>query len=126
VQPAFAPAGFDWKITVAVLAAFPAREVLVSTLGIIYASEEKKDDEETRKALAAKLGDASWPDGRKVYTPAVAAALMVFFAFCLQCMSTITVIAKESGWRWASFAFFYMTGLAWVGAVLTYQVGSRL
>ncbi len=127
VQPVFGPAGFDWKITVAVLAAFPAREVLVSTLGIIYASEEKEDDEAaTQQALAQKLGEAAWPDGRKVYTPAVAAALMVFFAFCLQCMSTITVIAKESGWRWASFAFFYMTGLAWIGAVLTYQLGSRL
>ena len=126
VQPVFAPCGFDWKITVAVLAAFPAREVLVSTLGIIYAAEEKDDEEEAKKALASKLERATWPDGRRVYTPAVATAIMIFFAFCLQCMSTITVIAKETGWKWAGFAFVYMTTLAWVGAVAAYQIGSRL
>ncbi len=120
-QPVFAPCGFDWKITIAVLAAFPAREVLVSTLGILYAS-----DEEDETALRAKLAAASWPDGKPVYTPAVAAAIMIFFAFCLQCMSTITVIAKEAGWKWAGFAFVYMTALAWVGAVAAYQIGSRL
>ncbi len=120
VQPAFAPAGFDWKITVAVLAAFPAREVVVSTLGIIYAVESKDDD----TLLREKLAGAAWPDGRAVFTPAVALAVMVFFALCLQCGSTVAVMAREAGWRWAGFAFAYMTGLAWVGAVVTYQLGN--
>jgi ferrous iron transport protein B len=119
VQPAFAPAGFDWKITVGVLAAFPAREVIVSTLGIIYAVEEKDD-----AGLKERMAAARWPDGRPVYTPVVAVAVMVFFAFCLQCGSTVAMIAREAGWRWASFAFVYMTGLAWLGAVAVYQVGS--
>jgi ferrous iron transport protein B len=119
VQPAFAPAGFDWKTTVAVLAAFPAREVVVSTLGILYSAEA----DEENKALRQQMSAAAWPDGKPVYTPAVAAAVMVFFAFCLQCGSTVAIMARESSWKWAGFAFAYMTTLAWVGAVATYQIG---
>jgi ferrous iron transport protein B len=121
-QPFFAPAGFDWKMTVGVLAAFPAREVIVSTLGILYAVEE--DDE--NEALRGQMARAHRADGTPVYTAAVALAVMVFFAFCMQCGSTVAVMAREAGWRWASFAFAYMTGLAWLGAVLTYQVGRGL
>ncbi|MBI3099436.1 MAG: ferrous iron transport protein B [Planctomycetes bacterium] len=123
IQPVFAPAGFDWKITMAVLASFPAREVVVSTLGIVYSVEEG-DDDEVAQRLGDRLAAAEWPDGRRVYGPAVAIAIMVFFAYCLQCVSTIAVIARESGWRWALFAFGYMTALAWLGAVAAYQIGS--
>jgi ferrous iron transport protein B len=119
VQPAFAPAGFDWKTTVAVLAAFPAREVVVSTLGILYSAEEGKENE----SLKQQMNQATRPDGRPVFTPALAAAVMVFFAFCLQCGSTVAIIARESSWKWAGFAFAYMTTLAWIGAVATYQIG---
>jgi ferrous iron transport protein B len=122
VQPVFAPAGFDWKTTVAVLAAFPAREVVVSTLGILYSAEEGGENAALRKQMAL----ASWPDGRSVYTPAMAAAVMVFFAFCLQCGSTMAVMAREASWKWAGFAFVYMTALAWVGAVATYQIGRAI
>ena len=119
VQPVFAPAGFDWKTTVAVLAAFPAREVVVSTLGILYSAEEGKENE----SLKQQMNQATRPDGRPVFTPALAAAVMVFFAFCLQCGSTVAIIARESSWKWAGFAFAYMTTLAWIGAVATYQIG---
>ncbi|MBI3854364.1 MAG: ferrous iron transport protein B [Planctomycetes bacterium] len=117
VQPLFAPAGFDWKTTVAVPAAFPAREVVVSTLGILFSAEEGEDS-----ALKSQMMEAKWPDGRAVYGPAMAAAVMVFFAFCLQCGSTVAVMAREASWKWAGFAFFYMTTLAWIGAVATYQI----
>lgn len=120
VQPIFEPAGFDWKMTVGALASFPAREVIVSTLGIMYSA----GDEDTE--LQQRLADARLPDGRAAYTPAVACAVMVFFAFCLQCGSTVAMIARESGWRWAGFTFAYMTVLAWGGAVVTYQVGAAL
>jgi ferrous iron transport protein B len=119
VQPVFAPAGFDWKTTVAVLAAFPAREVVVSTLGILYSADDGV-------ALKQQMAEAKWPDGRAVFTPALAASVMVFFAFCLQCGSTMAVMAREASWKWAGFAFFYMTTLAWVGAVATYQIGRAI
>jgi ferrous iron transport protein B len=97
-------------MTVGVLAAFPAREVIVSTLGILYAADEE--------ALHDRI------QAQPAYTLPVALAVMVFFAFCLQCGSTVAVMAREAGWRWATFAFVYMTGLAWVGAVAVYQVGT--
>ena len=128
IQPVFEPAGFDWKITVAILASLPAREVVVSTFGIIYdvGDAQSSEDNAQRKLLEDKLSGAVWHDGRPVFTPSVALALMVFFAFCMQCGSTVAMIAKESSWRWAIFAFSYMTAIAWVAAVAVFQIGSRI
>lgn len=124
IQPVFAPAGFDWKITVAILASFPAREVAVSTLGIVYQlDEEQLAAGESSPVLRERLAS---PRGGNPVTLPVAVAIMVFFAFCMQCSSTLAVMAREAGWRWAGFAFVYMTSLAWVGAVMTYQVGRWL
>ncbi len=128
VQPIFDPAGFDWKITVGVLASFPAREVIIAPLGTIYGIGSDADEAsgDLRRTLAAER----WPDGPRVgqlvFTVPVAMAVMVFFALCLQCGATVAVIAKESNWGWAAFAFGYMTLFAWIGAVLTYQLGTRL
>ena len=126
LQPLFAPAGFDWKITVGVLASFPAREVIVSTLGTIYGVGRDADEESGD--LRAALASALWPSGelagRPVFTVPVAVAIMVFFALCLQCGATVAVLGKEAGWGWAAFAFAYMTVLAWAGAVLAYQLGT--
>ena len=127
VQPLFAPAGFDWKITVGVLASFPAREVIIATLGTIYGIGSDVDEESGD--LRTTLASDKWADGPRVGQPVfnvpVALAIMVFFALCLQCGATVAVMAKESNWGWALFAFAYMTLLAWAGAVLTYQVGTR-
>jgi ferrous iron transport protein B len=127
VQPIFAPAGFDWKITVGVLASFPAREVIIATLGTIYGIGAEVDEEsgDLRQTLASDLWTRGPLAGRPVFTVPVALAIMVFFALCLQCGATVAVIAKESNWSWAIFAFVYMTVLAWAGAVLTYQLGTR-
>lgn len=122
VQPVFAPAGFDWKLTVGVLGSFPAREVIIATLGILY--NVGGDIAEDDPGLKAALHSASWPDGAAVFTIPVAIAVMVFFALCLQCGATVATIAREIGWRWALAAFIYMTALAWGGAVAAYQVGS--
>lgn len=127
VQPLFEPAGFDWKITVGVLASFPAREVIISTLGTIYGIGTDVDEEsgDLRAALARDLWTEGRRSGEPVFTVPVALAIMVFFALCLQCGATVAVMAKESNWGWAVFAFCYMTALAWAGAVLTYQLGTR-
>lgn len=127
LQPIFAPAGFDWKITVGVLASFPAREVIVATLGTIYGigGEVDEESDDLRSALTREF----WTDGplagHPVFTVPVALAIMVFFALCLQCGATVAVMAKEANWGWAVFGFVYMTALAWAGAVLTYQLGTR-
>ena len=129
VQPAFDPLGFDWKITVGVLASFPAREVIVSTLGVTYSVGEgaKADSRHLRQAMQ----DAKWPEGPRAGSPifslAAVLALMVFFALCSQCGPTIATLAQETGgWKWAAASFFYMTALAWVVAMLVYQGVSRL
>ncbi|MEZ4697033.1 MAG: ferrous iron transport protein B [Rhodothermales bacterium] len=124
VQPLFAPAGFDWRITVGVLAAFPAREVIISTLGILYNLGADVSEEDSN--LVAAMQKATRSDGTLVFSPLVAIALMVFFALCSQCMATLATIARESSWKWAAFTFVYMTVLAWVGAVAVFQIGSAI
>jgi ferrous iron transport protein B len=126
VQPVFDPAGFDWKITVGVLASFPAREVIIATLGTIYGVGQDADEAsgDLRSALARDFWTHGPRTGHPVFTVPVALAIMVFFALCLQCGATVAVMAKEAGWRWALFGFAYMTALAWLGAVLTFQLGT--
>ena len=129
IQPVFDPAGFDWKLTVGVLASFPAREVIVSTLGITYAlGEETGADSES---LYAAMREARWTEGPRagtaIFTLPTVLALMVFFALCSQCGSTIVTLARETGgWKWAGISFAYMTTLAWLAAVAVYQVGTAL
>ncbi len=127
IQPVFAPAGFDWKITIGVLASFPAREVIVSTLGIIYHLGGETDD---TASLADAMRRERWVDGPRmgepVFTIPTVVAIMIFFAFCMQCSSTLVVIGREAGPRHAIWTFAYMTALAWVAAVIAYQVGSLI
>lgn len=121
LQPAFAPLGFDWKLTVGLLSAFPAREVIVSTLGIIY---NASDEEE---GLKLSLSSAKDKEGNTLYGPLHAITMMVFFALCAQCMSTLVVVQKELGsWKYAVFTFVYMTALAYVAGLAVYQIGSLI
>ena len=129
VQPIFDPCGFDWKITVGVLASFPAREVIVSTLGVTYSVGEGAEADS--KHLQQVMFDAKWTEGPRVGTPifslAAVLALMVFFALCSQCGPTVATLAQETGgWKWAAISFVYMTVLAWLMAVAVYQGVSRL
>ncbi len=127
IEPVFKPLGWDWRISSAVLASFPAREIVVATLGVIY-NLGKDVDTESRKGrdhLSSRLYAATW-DGtdRPVFNLPVAFSIMVFFALCAQCAATLAVIRRETNsWRWPLFTFAYMTTLAYVGALLTYQVG---
>jgi ferrous iron transport protein B len=124
-EPLVSPLGWDWRIGTAVLAAFPAREVVVSTMGIIY--NLGKDESEESATLQEKLRTCTWPDGRRVFTLPVALSLMVFFALCCQCQATVAIIRRETNsWRWPAFAFGYMTTLAYIGALIVFQIGSRV
>ena len=123
IEPAVRPLGWDWRIGVGVLASFPAREVIVSTLGTIYSLGRDVDESDT--GLQQALRDSRWSDGRPVYSIPVALSIMVFFALCAQCVSTLIVIRRETNsWRWSLFTFTYMTALAYVGALATYQLAT--
>ncbi len=128
VQPLFAPAGFDWKLSVGIVSSFPAREVILSTLGVIYRLGE--DVESHEEALRERMMSETWESGPRmgqpVYTLPTVLALMVFFALCQQCMATLAAIVREAGWGWAVYSFVYMTVLAWVTAVAVYQIGSAI
>ena len=125
IEPAIRPLGFDWKIGVALIASFAAREVLVSTLSIIY--NVGKDDDAQSQTLVAAIHDAKKDDGTPAWTPLTGLTLMVFFVLAMQCMSTVAVVRRETNsWRWPIFMITYMTGLAYVAAMLTYQGGKLL
>ena len=102
----------------------------MGALGVIYNLGKDMDvgNDADRDRLAARLQSARWDDtGQKVYNIPVALSIMVFFALCAQCASTLVVIRRETNsWRWPAFTFAYMTALAYVGALVTYQVGMRL
>lgn len=128
VQPVFAPAGFDWRLVVGILAAFPARELVIPTLGTLYSlgtveADPDAPDPNLREALVAARDE----HGRPTLNGLVALALMVFFALCSQCAATLAAIRREThSWRWPLFTFAYMTTLAWLAAVLVHQVGCWL
>lgn len=125
IEPAIEPLGFDWKIGVALIASFAAREVLVSTLSIIY--NVGKDENEESETLVAAVRDAKRDDGSPAWTPLTALSLMVFFVLAMQCMSTLAVVRRETNsWRWPLFMFAYMTAIAYIGALITYQGGKLL
>lgn len=125
IEPVFVPAGFDWRLSTAILAAFPAREVVVPSLGIIY--NLGGDVDEASGDLRTALQEATWPDGRPLLTPWTAVGLMIFFALCCQCMATLAAVKRETNsWKWATFMFVYMTSLAYLGAVFVNWLGNSL
>ncbi len=125
VEPVIEPLGFDWKIGIGLIGSFAAREVFVSTMGIVYAVGE--DVDEQSEPLREKIAGATWPDGRRVYTPLVGISLMVFYLLACQCASTLGVVKRETNsWRWPLFMFSYMTVLAYGASLLVYQVGSAM
>ncbi len=125
IEPAIAPLGFDWKIGVGLIGAFTAREVFVSTMGLIYGVGGDASEESV--SLRDRMRDDKHHDGRPVYTPLVGLTLMVFFALACQCTSTLAVVKRETGgWRWPAFLFAYMSVLAWCSAFAVYQGGLLL
>jgi ferrous iron transport protein B len=115
VEPVIEPLGFNWKIGIGLVTSIAAREVIVGTLGTIYGIEGDADSRGLQEALRHDL------------TPAGAVALLVFFAFAMQCMSTIAVVRRETGgWKWPIVQFTYMGVLAWVGAFVAFRAVSAL
>ncbi|MBM4001400.1 MAG: ferrous iron transport protein B [Planctomycetes bacterium] len=135
IEPIVRPVGWDWRIGIGVVASFPAREVIIATLGTVYSlggepegeAESDVNSEGGPSGLIDALRTARWPDGRPVFGLPVALSLMVFFALCAQCASTLMVIGRETnGWHWPAFTFAYMTALAYAGAFLAFRFGTAM
>jgi ferrous iron transport protein B len=126
IEPVIAPLGFDWKIGIGLIGSFAAREVFVSTMGIVY-SIENSGDETPITALSETMRGEKRPDGTDVYTPLTGTALMVFYVLAMQCLSTLAVVRRETNsWKWPAFQLVYMTLLAYAGALLVFQGGRLL
>jgi len=124
LEPVIKPLGFDWRIGISLVTSFAAREVFVSSLGVIFGVELKSDDPApVRVALQA----ARWPNGAILFTPLVCFNLMIFYVFAMQCMSTVAVVKRETNsWLWPLFQIGYMTGSAWLICLVVYQAGRSL
>jgi ferrous iron transport protein B len=120
IEPVIRPLGFDWKIGVGLIGSLAAREVIVSTLAQIHAVGSPDDFTGLRDALRA---DVDSQTGKPVFDLAVALSLLVFFVFALQCISTVVVMARETGtWHWPGFALIYTYALAWAASFITYNL----
>ena len=125
IEPVIEPLGFDWKIGIGLIGAFAAREVFISTMGVVYGLGDEVD--ESSVTLRERIRSEVRADGRPVYSPLVGLSLMVFIALSCQCMSTLAAVYRETkGWRWPMFLFSYMTVLAWVFSFAVYQGGRLL
>jgi ferrous iron transport protein B len=122
IEPAIRPLGFDWKIGIAIITSFAAREVFVGTMATLYAV----GDEDNTEGIKAKMERATFSDtGKKVYTKATGYSLLIFYAFALQCMATVAIVVKETGgWKWPIIQLVYMGALAYFSSLLVYQIFS--
>ena len=125
MEPALKPLGYDWKMGVGLVGAFAAREVFVSTMGIIYSvGDPGEETADLAKAMRADTYTTGPHAGKPVWTPLVAVSLLVWFVLAMQCMSTIAIVRRETGgWGWPIFMLVYMNALAYVVALGVYQVG---
>jgi ferrous iron transport protein B len=121
VQPVIRPLGYDWKIGIAVITSFAAREVFVGTMATLYSVEGGKDADQ--QTLRQRMQSARLPDGSPVYTLATGVSLMIFYVLAMQCMSTLAVVRRETrSWKWPAIQLVYMTGLAYVMSLIAYQL----
>jgi ferrous iron transport protein B len=122
IEPAIQPLGFDWKVGIALITSFAAREVVVSTMATIYNVENTSDD--MVQLSDAMKNDVNPSTGLPVFTPLVAVSLMVFYVYAAQCMATFAIIRRETNtWKWPLFMIAYMNVLAYLVSLLVYQGG---
>jgi len=120
IEPVIAPLGYDWKIGIALITSFAAREVFVGTMATLYAVDSDGADEQT---LRQKMGTAVKADGTKVYSLATGVSLMIFYMLAMQCMSTLAVVKRETkSWKWPIIQLVYMTALAYLLSLVAYQL----
>jgi ferrous iron transport protein B len=118
IEPAIEPLGFDWKMGIALICSFAAREVFVGTMATIYSIEDNSDV----SSIRTRMAEEKRPDGQLVYSQATTWSLLIFYALAMQCMSTLAIVKRETrSWKWPIIQFIMMTGLAYLMSFLVYQ-----
>ncbi len=121
IEPVITPLGYDWKIGIALITSFAAREVFVGTMATIYSVGGNADENDI--TLRQKMRAATWQNGAKIYTLAAGVSLMIFYVFAMQCMSTLAIVKRETrSWKWPMIQLVYMTGLAYILSFITYNL----
>jgi ferrous iron transport protein B len=124
IEPLMRPLGFDWKMSVSLIAGAAAKEIVVSTMGVLYESGSTTENTDLVHKIRSQTFESGNRQGEKVFTPLSAFSFMIFVLIYFPCVAVIAAIKKESGkWKWALFVATYTTALAWIMAFLTYQVG---
>jgi ferrous iron transport protein B len=123
IEPLMKPLGFDWRLSVSILSGLAAKEVVVSTLGIIYQADNKSE----QNSLVKKIQQEAGPSGVKMFTPLIAFSFMLFILTYFPCIGVIAAIKRESGsWKWSAFTVVYTTAIAWLLSFTVYQAGELL
>jgi ferrous iron transport protein B len=130
IEPVIAPLGFDWKMGIALVTGFAAKEIVVSTIAVLYQANENALPGEST-SLQSRLGEQVYTSGPKtgqpVFTPLVGISFLIFVLFYLPCVAVIAAVGRESGsWKWAGFVLFYTTVIAWVSSFAVFQIGTLL
>jgi ferrous iron transport protein B len=124
IEPIVEPLGFNWQMGVSVLTGAAAKEIVVSTMGVLYTGEADATEEST--SLKEKLQTATKPDGEHVFNPIIAYSFMLFILLYFPCIAALAAIKREAGWKWVAFEVVYTTGVAWLVSFLFYQIAIRL
>jgi ferrous iron transport protein B len=123
IEPIMKPLGFDWHLSVSILSGLAAKEVVVSTLGVIF----QTDNNSGKQSLVEKIQSQKDSSGKNVFTPLIAFSFMLFILTYFPCVGVVAAIKRESGsWKWALFTVFYTTGIAWILSFTVYQAGKMV
>jgi len=122
IEPVMAPLGFDWKMSIALLAGLPAKEIIISTMGVLYQSDVEESTVNLQQKLKNEVHTSGKLLGKPVFNTASALAFLVFILIYFPCIGVVATISNESGhWKWSIFSVVYTTLLAWILAFITYQ-----
>jgi len=125
IEPVMRPLGFDWKMSIALVAGLPAKEIVVSTMGVLYQSSDEESTVNLQQKLQNEVHTRGSRTGKKVFTMPAALAFLVFILLYFPCVGVIATIKNEAAsWKWAAFVVFYTTGLAWIMAFAVYNIGN--
>ncbi|AHW60344.1 ferrous iron transport protein B [Draconibacterium orientale] len=124
IQPIMSPLGFDWKMSIAIVAGLPAKEIVVSTMGVLYQTQDGETTINLQQKLQNEVHQIGKHKGQAVFTTPAALAFIIFILLYFPCIGVVATIKNESGsWKWAAFSVFYTTALAWIAAFVTYNIG---